>query len=476
METNFFKRVAWVLLAGLLTLGVLVFGVLAYYGIPANAAGMAAKGVCSAAFVAGRPAQDLFAQDVLPANPILASIRIDAVDQSEHSVTASFLGLVSRRAVLVRDRGCVLDLPVDTTAQAYKPATNAAQPWPQGDATLPVADWGAGVDAQKLQHVVDAAFEGAGNPLAANARGLAVVHQGRLLVMREAPGFAPGTGLHGWSMTKTVTGMLTYKLSTEAGLPLDALVVDAFPAGREPDWVDAWRRDARKNIRVSDLLTMRDGLAMNEGYGPLDAVPQMLWGAPDIPAWAARHPAEAAPAARWNYLSASTNLLAGVARARFATDADYWAYPRKALFDPLGARSAVLETDSAGNWVGSSYLWASVGDWARLGQLMLQDGKWGNTEVLPAGWLKFASTPSMKQGEGQGYGAQSWLFGNPAAGRCRAYPGVPADTIAMGGHWGQMVAMVPSRNAVVVRLGWTFRRKQFDECQLLSEVLAALPH
>ena len=135
----------------------------------------------------------------------------------------------------------------------------------------------------------------------------------------------------------------------------------------------------------------------------------------------------------------------------------------------------MLETDSAGNWVGSSYLWASVGDWARLGQLMLQDGKWGDQQVLAPGWLRRASTPASASGDGQGYGAMSWLYGNRQAGLCKSHPGVPADSVVMGGHWGQIVAVVPSRDAVVVRLGWTFKKSQFDACKLLADVLAALP-
>jgi len=471
---NLFKRVLWTALAVLMALLVLLIGVLNYFGIPQNAAGMAAKGICSAAFVAGRPVQNLFAQDVLPASPVLGAIRI-SVNEPGHSVTASFLGLVARTASLTRDRGCVLELPPDSSAQAYTPSVDNSQPWPQGDAALAPANWGAGVDALKLQQIADAAFAGAGDPFAANARGLAVVHKGHLLLQRDAPGFAPGTGLHGWSMTKTITGMLTYKLAGEAGLPLDAPVVDAFPKGHAPAWVEDWRRDGRKAIKVSDLLGMREGLATTEDYDPWGSVPRMLWGAPDVSNWAARHPAEVAPATRWQYLSATTNILSSVARGRFTSNDEYWNYPRKALFDPIGARSAVLETDTAGNWVGSSYLWASVGDWARLGQLMLQDGKWGNNQVLPAGWLKLASTPSMSQGEGLGYGAQSWLYGNRQEGRCKDFPGVPEDTVAMGGHWGQVVAMVPSRDAVVVRLGWTFKRNQFDACRLIADVLATLP-
>ena len=469
-----YRRAMLWLSVPLVTALAVVVGALLYFGVPRNAAGMAAKGICSAAFVAGRPTPDLMAQDVLPASPVLSMITL-SIDPAGHSVTARFAGLFARRAVLLADRGCVLDLEPDPSVKSYTPAVDPSQPWPLGEAALPAAQWGAGVDAARLEKVAADAFIGAGDPLAANARGLAVVQHGRLLLLRDAPGFAAGTRLHGWSMAKTITGMLTHKLVAEAALPIDAPVVDAFPAGREPAWVADWRKDERKAIKVSDLLYMRDGLASVEDYGTFGAVPRMLWGAPDIAAWAAGHKAEADAGARWRYLSATANLLAAVARGRFASDAAYWAYPRKAIFEPIGARSAVMETDTAGNWVGSSYVWASTGDWARLGQLMLQDGKWGEQQVLPPGWLQRASTPSTASGEGQGYGAHAWLYGNPQAGRCKADAAVPPDTIVMGGVWGQTVAVVPSRDAVVVRLGWTFKSAHYDPCKLLADVLSALP-
>ncbi|MDD5333748.1 MAG: serine hydrolase [Rhodoferax sp.] len=474
--SSWIKRVLLTLLALLVGLVALVIVALLYLGIPQNAAGMAAKGVCSAAFVAGRPWQKMLADDVLPASPVLGLISI-AVDENAHAVTARFAGLFARRAALLPQRGCVLDLaPAGEAAPTAKRVNpDLDKPWPQGEAALPVAQWGPGVDAQALQKVLDQAFVGAGDPAAANARGVAIVHQGRLLALRNGPGFAAGTPLHGWSMSKTVNGMLLHKLAAETQLSLDSPVVDAFRPAREPAWVASWRQDERKNIKVSDLLYMRDGLASTEDYDPWGSVPKMLWGQPSVTAFAAASPTQAAPGTRWRYLSATANLLAGVARGRFSNDADYWAYPAKALFEPIGASSAVLETDSDGNWVGSSYVWASAGDWARLGQLMLNDGRWGDTQVLPPGWLKRASTPSTAQGEGLGYGAQSWLIGNPAAGECKANPGVPADTVAMMGHWGQIVAVVPSREAVIVRLGWTFKRAQFDACAFVADVLRTLP-
>jgi CubicO group peptidase (beta-lactamase class C family) len=98
--------------------------------------------------------------------------------------------------------------------------------------------------------------------------------------------------------------------------------------------------------------------------------------------------------------------------------------------------------------------------------------------VLPPGWLQRASTKSTQEGGGRGYGAQTWRIGDPDAGKCRNMGqgrGVPADALAMSGHWGQFVAMVPSRETIIVRMGWTFKRGQFDDCGFVADVLKALP-
>jgi len=480
LAENWIKRVP-AIAGGLVALLLMAAaGGLIYRGIPQTASGMAAKGVCSAAFVAGRPIATLLAEDVLPASPVLKVIRV-TVDEANKSVSARFAGLFERRARWLPNRGCVLDVEPAAKAETLsgrtmetkQSARRAEMPWPEGEATLAEDEWDAGIDVAALQKRIDEAFVGAGDPEAANARGVAVVHHGRLLIRRMAPGFAADTPLHGWSMTKTVTGMLARKLAIRKSLSFDAAVVDAFAPGREPGWVGHWRQDTRKAIKLSDLLYMRDGLASTEDYAPGGSVPRYLWGEKDAAAFAAASPADVPPGTRWRYLGASTNILASVLRSHFATDDDYWAYPRTALFDPIGARTAVMETDTSGNWVGSSYVWASVGDWARLGELMLRDGRWGKRQVLPAGWLKRATMPALPEGEGRGYGAQTWLIGEPQVGDCKGY-GLPEDTIAMMGHWGQVVAMVPSRDAVIVRLGWTFRKGQFDDCAFVAGVLKAL--
>lgn len=468
------KRILLTLLIVIVLLLALVVGALMYFKVPSNSAGLAAQSVCSGTFIAGRDPQVVFDDDVLPQSPALSVISID-VDESGNSVTAKFLGLVSRQASLLPNRGCVLDLPPDPAAQPYTPAPQSPEPWPQGDATVPPAQWGPGVDKAALMKVVDEAFVGAGDPNAANARALAVVHDGRLLVEEQAEGFEPGTPLLGWSMTKTVNGMLAYKKLEQAGIDFDTLVVDAFPADREPPWVAQWRQDGRKDITLTDLFTMTSGLDFGDDYGPLAKVVTMLYGQPSMADYAASQPLAQTPGTFFNYSTGVSDIISQIVQEQFASDNEYWKYPQQEVFYPSGISSATLGTDTSGTWVGGSYLWADTGDWARMGQMMMDDGVVDGKEVLPPGWWKLAGTPALPDGDGAGYGRQTWIPGSKAGGECNTYPGVPPDTLSMEGHYGQVVAMVPSRDAVIVRLGWTITSSNFDSCQLISDVLATLP-
>ena len=450
---------------------IAVVGALMWFHIPSNAAGVVAQTVCGAKYVAGRdlPTDQLVASDVTPQSPIL-SVVSTSVDDSAHTVTAKFLGIVSRTSALQSGRGCVLDAPADPTAKPYVPAKADPTAWPAGDGTSPAS----GVDTAALTKVVDAAFEGSGDPMGLAARGVAVVQDGKLVLLKDGTGIQQNTALLGWSMTKTVTGMLAWKKLQEKGISIETKVVDAFSSGRAPSWVAQWREDDRKDITIADLMFMRSGLALDEGYGPTGDVVQMLYGEDDMSGWAAQHGVDHTPGTYWEYLSASTNILAAVVRAQFATDAEFEAYPRTALFTPLGLKTATLSPDASGTWVGSSYLWASTADWARLGQLMLDDGRWAGAQVIPSGWWKVAGTPAVPSGEGHGYGAQTWIPGEPNGGECASTPGYPKDALSMEGHYGQVVAMVPSKAAVIVRLGWSVDA-DFDGCAFVADVAKSLP-
>ena len=443
-------------------------------GVRSVGAGLAAHAVCSGAFVAGRAPGTVFDADVRPLSRVTAILDV-SVDAHARAATGRAPGVAPRTARWLPGRGCVLDAPAPTAATQPAPARLAPRdaPWPAGDRALDATDWGPRVDAAALRRALDAAFVGAGDPARANARAIAVVHAGRLLVDRGAAGFEPGMPLHGWSMTKTLVAMLADRMAADGRLDLAAPVVVAAAGPREPAWLAAWRTDARARITVEDLLRMRDGLDHVEDYGAGGSVARMLYGQRDVAAFAAAAPVSASAGERWRYLSASTNLLSRVLRARFPDDVSYLAAPRSEILEPIGARTITVGTDLDGTFVGSSFGWASAADWARLGELTRLDGRWGTRQVLAPGWLARASRPARPDGEGRGYGAQIWRIADPVAGRCRGR-GLPDDTLAMQGYGGQIVAIVPSREAVVVRLGYSFDRRTFDECGFVADVLSAL--
>jgi CubicO group peptidase (beta-lactamase class C family) len=137
---------------------------------------------------------------------------------------------------------------------------------------------------------------------------------------------------------------------------------------------------------------------------------------------------------------------------------------------------AVLELDAVGTPIGASQLWASGRDWARFGQLYLDDGVVGGQRILPEGWVDYSArlTPSSDH---FGYGAGFWTNrGDSSAARARIAAGIPADAFMARGSQGQYVVIIPSRRVVIVRLGmaYTYGGDIVAQERLVSEVLAAL--
>lgn len=207
-------------------------------------------------------------------------------------------------------------------------------------------------------------------------------------------------------MTKSAISALVDVLVQEGRISLD----DPAPI---PQWQGPG--DPRRRITFDHLLRISSGLQFNEDQSdPLADGTYMLLGVPDAAAYAAAKPLVADPGERWRYSSGSTNILAYAIR-RIVGESRYLDFPRRALFDRLRMASAVLETDAAGTFVGSSFMYASARDWARLGLLFLYDGVWSSQRILPEGWVASALSPAPNAPDRQ-YGAHVWL---------RIPPGIP---------------------------------------------------
>lgn len=459
----------------LLVLFALLLAAFGWLGIPATGAGLAAKNVCSGLFVAGRKLDDVVHNDLLPASGLLRLVDL-TVDDERRLVRGRMLWSRERSAVLLPGLGCVLDptpeLRKTATTAASKGvagASQAAPPWPP-------TDW-RGIDRNALTAAVDESFRNSDDAAGRNTRAVVILQEGRLVAERYGPDFDAATPQLGWSMSKTVLGLLVHmKLAEQGGRATTLRAIDWVAPDKRPQWLRDWQNDERGSMTLSDLMFMRDGLDHVESYEPWSAVPRMLWGGGDIAAYAGSVPLEAPPGQRFRYLSATTNILSRLLRGQFETDQAYWAYPAKAIFEPIGATSAVIETDASGTFVASSYLWATPRDWARIGHLLLDDGLAGTARVFPAGWQAFATRPPPSgDPAAMAYGAQVWLPGKPQGSSCGPDHGLPPDTFLMSGHWGQLTAVIPSRRAVIVRLGMTTDRSRFDRCAFIRSVADALP-
>ena len=447
-------------LIGILVVLVLLISYLVYdnYYIFKQApigAGVKAKILSSGIFVSKRDAQSVLDED-LSFHSLLGLVKTK-IDYEKKSVTATMLGFIKKRAIYREGLGCILMLgvseeeikswPVDIPEPL--PMNPEEVPWPSGDLQLE-EDRPQNVNQLLLDEALDNVFSEPDQENLRRTRAVVVVYDGRLIAERYAAGFTKDTPLIGWSMTKSVTSALVGILVGQGKLSI-----------YEPAPVPEWREpgDSRNAITIDQLLRMSSGLKFMEEYekNPLSDVNIMLFLKPDSAAYAVNMPLDAEPDEKWHYSSGTTNIISRIIRHTIGNQVDYFAFPRQALFNRIGMRSAILEPDASGNLLCSSNLYASARDWARFGLLYLQDGIWEGKRILPEGWVEYTTTPTPNAPVGE-YGAQFWLNkGNPADPKKRLYPRLPTDLFCLQGYQGQNVIIIPSRKLVVVRLGMTHK-------------------
>jgi CubicO group peptidase (beta-lactamase class C family) len=414
-----------------------------------------AKIVCSNVFLAGRDPQEVLRTDVqAPGIALLRLMRI-SVDRERHIVRAGLLGFIGDGLAVSRPGvGCaaVPDGHLEFALHVGIPALGAriaarASPAPSSGnvATNPALD-----------HLLnDDTLTGPG------MRAVVVVDHGRLVAERYAPGFSASTPLLGWSMTKSVVAGLVGMLIKDGRLTLDQ------SAG--------WTNDmgGRDRIRIADLLSMTSGLSWNEAYGAVSDVTRMLYLQADMAGFARDKPAAHPVGEFWSYSSGTANIVSRLVQD--AAGSLGAAYPVTRLFTPLGMSSATMETDEDGTLVGSSYMYATARDWGKYGMLLAQDGMWQGQELLPRGYAALMATPvTASRGEyGHGF---VWLWGSDATTpdtNPDAAFGIPSDCFWMEGHDGQSIAVIPSRQLVVVRLGLTPVSEHYSPQALVAAALNA---
>jgi CubicO group peptidase (beta-lactamase class C family) len=326
---------------------------------------------------------------------------------------------------------------------------------PLGKGQIMIAD-DAVVDKERLAEAIAPLFE---DPALSETRALVVMRGGRVVAERYAPGYGPDTRLISWSMAKSVTATLIGLMIADGRLALD-----------EPAPVPEWQTpgDPRAKITIRHLLHMSSGLdhtEMAEGDVEIfDAdTPQMLFldGRENIARYAETRPMEAEPGQKFEYSSATSNILADIMTRSLTDSKDpevrrdaMLEYARGRLFEPLGMTSAFIEFDRNGTMLGGSIIHATARDWAKFGEFLRNHGSVRAAQLLPTSWTRFMKTPSKND---TSYGGHIWLNRTRNDGRDQVlFPGkAPSDVFAALGHLGQFVVVSPQHRLTIVRLGKT---------------------
>src|SRR5438477_6728220 len=380
-----------------------------------HAAGFA-QIMCSAVFITGLD-PDFAAENVgyfTAPYAERAKLGKPVIDRVGQAVQVTLPNGVRRTAKFVGDQGCVT-LPLGRRSLNYKPIRVASvlpdpstKAWPMGD-VLPTDPLPPELDTAAIRAAVDTAFQ----PAAGMTAAFLVTWKGRIIGERYGEGITAHTPLESWSMGKGVTAALM-------GILIKQGVYNLWQSAPIPEWQGA--DDPRAKIRIADILHMSSGLRIkapqDPDYDPSGTYPDHLYlytGGVNLFHYAATRPPQWPPNTVGRYHNTDPVLVTYLIRlAVEKRGEEYLSFPRRALFDRIGMRTMVVETDPYGNFLLQGYEFASARDWARLGNLYLQDGVWNGERILPEGYVQFRSTvaPAWAADHRPIYGGFFWINGN----------------------------------------------------------------
>ncbi len=430
--------------------------------------------MCNGLFTSHRTLENIFAQELafLP-NPVGTPRGGDyVIDEKRRAVAIGAAGGTPiMRAAFREGIGCVILAPDQTFKDIDSlpilelpppPGDPATIAWPDGDL---VADRSlpAGVDAAALQAASDWAFDRESPEQVTLS--LLVVHNGRIIHERYAPGVDMTTRTRTWSTAKSIAVTLFGMLVDQGRMQLDApLGFDWLPRASSPE------RDPRNAITLRHLLNMSSGLDTIDNAGREYATGSGLayWAGASSVQGARRRALIREPGTNWDYENYDTLLAIYAMKLALGDEQTYREFPRRALLDKIGMRNTLVSTDRFGDFILSSQVYTNARDLARFGLLYLQQGVWNGERLLSEEWIDFVRTPAPATAErGHQYGGQWWLVPDDRN-------DVPKDAYSTSGNRGQYVVVVPSHDLVIVRRGLDYGRQGFSRWSLTREVLKAI--
>jgi CubicO group peptidase (beta-lactamase class C family) len=293
-----------------------------------------------------------------------------------------------------------------------------------------------------------------------NSSALLVVHDGEVVAEHYWRGQSADSPTNSMSMAKTVVGLLVGVAIEEGHIAS----VDE-PASK---YLTEWAGDGRRRITIRQLLQMASGLGGAEhNDDPFSPIGRMYLGT-DALSVVAETPLAFEPGSRFEYNSINTQALSVVLER--ASGRRYADYLSAKLWRPLGASDASVWLDRpGGNAKTFCCLFATARDWARVGLLIVNGGRVGDRQVVPASWVKEMLTPSPQE---QDYGYHIWLGRQGSRKEDHDEEFLADDVAYIDGKFKQRVYLIPSRRLVIVRVGEQARA--WDDAYLPNAVVRGL--
>jgi hypothetical protein len=408
-------------------------------------AGYSAKNTASSVFLGER---SLAFTDSTDNNFSPVNLATDKVNIEKKIATSSVFGLLTRKAIYREGLGSVLTLDKsDETASYLVPKRLKADnttPFPYGNALQKDTVF-TNVDYENLNEIVNSTFG------KNKSRAVVVIYKDQIIAEKYGDGFSKDSRILGWSMTKSIMSTVFGVLQHQNKINIQ----DKAP-------IESWQKDARKKITINNLLQMNSGLEWDENYDAISDATKMLFLERDMTKMQEEKLLKYQTNFSWNYSSGTTNLLSGILRKQFSTHQAYLDFWYTDFIDKIGMNSMVVETDLAGNYVASSYAWATARDWAKFGLLYLHNGYWNGEELFNKKWVDYVTTPTPTSNGT--YGAQFWLNVE------KQFKEVPANMYFADGYQGQRVYILPDQDLVIVRFGLSW----FEENEFLQGVIKSI--
>ncbi len=359
------------------------------------------------------------------------------MDEQVGKATVDLLGLFNTSATYRKGIGCTLDQSNTTVIDGLEPP---AVPKLDRNSLWPAGPRVRKPDSRLVETLSLSLTQDQEHGL--QTRALIMVQSGRIVAEVYAPEITPDTPLMGWSQGKSLTALMLGWLEQHR-------LISVLERNLFPQWTD----DERTEISVKNLLQMSSGLDFDEVYAPGSDATRMLFMDTDVSGVPLQSPLAEAPGTHFYYSSGTTNLLTLLFNERVGGPHNALNHLYQDILWPLGMRHTTLEPDANGVFVGSSNIYASARDWARLGQVFLRQGELNGVRIANEIYMQAATQPNNSDNS-PAYGYQVWL--NSGGNKLR-WPDLPADAYAFTGIRGQVVMIVPSRDAVLVRMGWSAR-------------------